>query len=155
MMLYFLLFNIGPTIIELTAVCIIFFVKFGAGLVAATLAMMAIYIAFTRRVTEWRAELQRQMNDVDNKAIGRAVDSPPQLRDGQIFRRRGARGQALRRSDRRLRTAAGPQRSVARLAQHRPGADHQSDDGRRDDLHRLGLEPGRFTPGDVVFVNAC
>src|SRR3954464_14115322 len=75
MMLYFLLFNIGPTLIELTAACIIFFVKFGFGLVAATLAMMAIYIAFTRRVTEWRAALQRQMNEVDNKAIGRAVDS--------------------------------------------------------------------------------
>ena len=45
MMLYFLLFNIAPTLIELTAACIIFFVKFGAGLVAATLAMMAVYIA--------------------------------------------------------------------------------------------------------------
>ena len=75
MMLYFLLFNIGPTLIELTAACVIFFVKFGPGLVVATLAMMTIYIAFTRRVTEWRAELQRQLNDVDNKAIGRAVDS--------------------------------------------------------------------------------
>jgi ATP-binding cassette subfamily B protein len=75
MMLYFLLFNIGPTLIELTAACVIFFVKFGPGLVAATLAMMAVYTLFTSRVTEWRAELQRQLNDVDNKAIGRAVDS--------------------------------------------------------------------------------
>ena len=40
MMLYFLLFNIAPTIIELVAICVIFFVKFGAGLVAATLAMV-------------------------------------------------------------------------------------------------------------------
>ena len=56
------------------AICIIFFVKFGAGLVAATLAIVAIYIAFTRKVTDWRAQLQREMNDVDNKAIGRAVD---------------------------------------------------------------------------------
>ena len=36
MMLYFLLFNIAPTILELGAICIIFFVKFGGGLVAAT-----------------------------------------------------------------------------------------------------------------------
>ena len=75
LMLYFLLFNIGPTIIELTAICIIFFVKFGIGLVAATLAIVAIYIVFTRKVSDWRTGLQRQMNDVDNKAIGRAVDS--------------------------------------------------------------------------------
>src|SRR3954465_132947 len=73
MMLYFLLFNIAPTVIELAAVCVIFFVKFGAGLVAATLAIVAVYIPFTRKVTDWRAQLQRQMNDVDNKAIGRAV----------------------------------------------------------------------------------
>ena len=75
MMLYFLLFNIGPTFIELGSICIIFFVKFGPGLVAATLAMVAVYITFTRKVTDWRAQLQRQMNEVDNKAIGRAVDS--------------------------------------------------------------------------------
>jgi ATP-binding cassette subfamily B protein len=71
----FLLFNIAPTLIELSAICIIFFVKFGPGLVAATLVMVASYITFTRKVTDWRASLQRQMNDVDNKAIGRAVDS--------------------------------------------------------------------------------
>jgi len=75
MMLYFILFNIAPTLIELAGICIIFYVKFGVGLVAATLAIVAIYIAFTRWVTDWRSNIQRQMNDVDNKAIGRAVDS--------------------------------------------------------------------------------
>ena len=75
MMLYFLLFNIAPTAIELVAICIIFGIKFGLGLVAATLAMVVAYIAFTRWVTDWRARLQRELNDIDNEAIGRAVDS--------------------------------------------------------------------------------
>jgi len=75
MMLYFLLFNIGPTVIELTAICVIFFLKFGSGLVAATIVFVALYIVFTRKVTDWRAHLQREMNEVDNRAIGRAVDS--------------------------------------------------------------------------------
>jgi ATP-binding cassette subfamily B protein len=75
MMLYFILFNIAPTAIELTAICVIFFVKFGGGLVVATLVIVAVYIAFTRWVTDWRSQIQRHMNDVDNKAIGRAVDS--------------------------------------------------------------------------------
>jgi ATP-binding cassette subfamily B protein len=75
MMLYFLLFNIAPTIIELAAICIIFGVKFGPGLVVATVVMVVSYIAFTRFVTEWRSKLQREMNEVDNQAIGRAVDS--------------------------------------------------------------------------------
>jgi ABC-type transport system involved in Fe-S cluster assembly fused permease/ATPase subunit len=75
MMLYFLLFNIAPTIIELAAICIIFGVKFGSGLVVATLVMVVLYIWFTRAITEWRAKLQREMNEVDNQSIARAVDS--------------------------------------------------------------------------------
>jgi ATP-binding cassette, subfamily B, heavy metal transporter len=75
MMLYFLIFNIAPTAVELLVICIIFGVKFGLGLVVATLVMVVAYIAFTRAVTEWRAKLQREMNDVDNQAIARAVDS--------------------------------------------------------------------------------
>ena len=75
MMLYFILFNIAPTAIELIAICVIFYFKFGIGMVAATLAMVAAYIAFTRWVTDWRNQLRRDMNEVDNLAIGRAVDS--------------------------------------------------------------------------------
>ena len=74
-MLYFLAFNIAPTLIELVAVCIIFQVKMGPGAVAAMLAVVALYIGFTRYVTEWRSELRRQMVDTDNRATQRAVDS--------------------------------------------------------------------------------
>ncbi len=74
-MLYFLLFNIAPTLIELIAVLVIFQVKFGFGLVAATVAMVAIYITFTRKVTDWRNALRAEMNDMDTRAIGRSVDA--------------------------------------------------------------------------------
>lgn len=74
-MLYFLLFNIAPTILELTAVCIYFFFKFGPGMVVATLAMVGVYIWFTRTVTEWRNQLRRDMVDLDTNAVSHAVDS--------------------------------------------------------------------------------
>jgi ATP-binding cassette, subfamily B, heavy metal transporter len=74
-MLYFLLFNIAPTVIELLAVCIIFYVKFGAGMVVATLLMVGAYIWFTRTITEWRNQLRRQMVDMDTNAVAHAVDS--------------------------------------------------------------------------------
>jgi ATP-binding cassette subfamily B protein len=74
-MLYFLLFNIAPTVLELGAVCVIFLVKFGAGLVIATLAMVALYIWFTRLVTEWRNQLRRDMVDMDTNAVAHGVDS--------------------------------------------------------------------------------
>ena len=75
MMLYFMLFNIAPTVIELIAVSAIFFVKFGAGLVALTLVMVVAYISFTRTVTDWRTKLRVEMNDMDTNAMARAVDS--------------------------------------------------------------------------------
>ncbi|VWX58953.1 ABCB family ABC transporter ATP-binding protein/permease [Sphingorhabdus sp. 109] len=74
-MLYFLLFNIAPTVVELTAVLIIFQIKFGFELVAATMAMVAIYITFTRKVTDWRNALRAKMNDMDTRVIGRSVDA--------------------------------------------------------------------------------
>jgi ATP-binding cassette subfamily B protein len=75
LMLYFILFNIFPTIFELTAVCIIFWIKMGPWMVAAVLAMVALYIFFTQRITEWRNSLRRDMVETDNKAAARAVDS--------------------------------------------------------------------------------
>jgi ABC-type transport system involved in Fe-S cluster assembly fused permease/ATPase subunit len=74
-MLYFILFNIAPTVIELSAVCIIFLVKFGAGLVAATVVMVSAYIVFTKQVTEWRTQARRDMVNHDTRAVARAVDS--------------------------------------------------------------------------------
>ena len=74
-MLYFLLFNIAPTVIELTAVAIIFYTLFGWELVIATGITVVLYIAITRWITEWRTKLRAQMNELDGKALGRAVDS--------------------------------------------------------------------------------
>ncbi len=74
-MLYFILFNIVPTVIELVVTSIIFGVKFGLGLVAATLIMAAAYIWFTQKLTNWRNALRREMVTFDNKATARAVDA--------------------------------------------------------------------------------
>ena len=74
-MLYFLLFNIAPTIIELVAVAVIFYLNFGWGLVAATAFTVVAYIVVTQRITEWRTHLRREMNDLDGTALSRAVDS--------------------------------------------------------------------------------
>ncbi len=74
-MLYFLLFNIAPTIIELIAVAVIFYINFGIELVAATAITVVAYVWVTRAITEWRTKLRREMNDLDGKALHRAVDS--------------------------------------------------------------------------------
>ncbi|MEM9501520.1 MAG: ABC transporter ATP-binding protein/permease [Pseudomonadota bacterium] len=75
MMLYFLLFNIAPTAIELIAVGVIFYINFGWELVAATAFAVVTYVMLTRWITEWRTKLRREMNDLDGQALHRAVDS--------------------------------------------------------------------------------
>jgi ATP-binding cassette subfamily B protein len=74
-MLYFMLFNIAPTVLELVAVSVFFFFSFGWQLVVATWVMVVAYISFTRTVTDWRAKLREQMNDMDTGAAAKAVDS--------------------------------------------------------------------------------
>ena len=74
-MLYFLLFNIAPTVIELVAVLVIFWSKFSFGLASATALMVILYIIFTRKVTDWRNALRVRMNDLDTLTVGRSVDS--------------------------------------------------------------------------------
>jgi len=74
-MLYFILFNIFPTILDLIVITALFWSNFGGGLAAATVVMAAGYILFTQRVTNWRNALRREMVETDNKATARAVDA--------------------------------------------------------------------------------
>ncbi len=153
MMLYFLLFNIAPTIIELIATCVIFFVKFGAALVAATLVMVALYIWFTRRVTEWRTHIQREMNEVDNKAIGRAVDSLLNYETVKYF---GAEEREAKRYDAAIASftnaAVKNETSLAWLNVGQSLITNLMMAGAMA-YTVWGWSEGRFTPGDVVFIN--
>ena len=74
-MIYFLLFNIAPTAVEMLVVAGIFYTKFGWEMVAATAVTVFSYIWITRTITEWRTKLRAQMNDLDGLALARAVDS--------------------------------------------------------------------------------
>ena len=153
MMLYFLLFNIVPTVIELAAICVIFYVKFGIGLVAATLVIVAVYILFTRQVTEWRTKLQRQMNEVDNRAIGRAVDSLLNYETVKYF---GAEEREARRYDEAVDAfAKATVRNEVSLAWLNIGQSLITNGMMAGAMIFTvwGWSKGRFTPGDVVWVN--
>ena len=74
-MLYFMLFNIAPTVLQLIVVAVIFQLNFGWGLVGATALAVVAYIWVTRAITEWRTKLREKMNRLDGQALARAVDS--------------------------------------------------------------------------------
>src|SRR3954464_4719948 len=153
MMLYFLLFNIAPTLIELAVACLIFGIKFGPFLVVATLVMVVGYISFTRLVTEWRTHLQRRMNDVDNQAIARAVDSLLNYETVKYF---GAEAREARRYGGAMRAFADAAvKNETSLAWLNIGQSFITNLMMAGAMGYTvwGWSRGQFTTGDVVFVN--
>lgn len=74
-LLRFMLFSIGPLMLELVMVCAIFGFAFGWQYMVVVAATVLLYAGFTFKVTEWRVQLRRQMNDQDTDANQKAVDS--------------------------------------------------------------------------------
>jgi ATP-binding cassette, subfamily B, heavy metal transporter len=74
-LLRFMLFSIGPLILELTMVAGIFAWVFGWQYAAAVIITITLYVLFTFKVTEWRVKLRREMNDQDTDANQKAIDS--------------------------------------------------------------------------------
>jgi len=74
-LLRFMLFNILPTLLEITLVCAILWSLFGYIFSVITLITVVIYITFTLLFTEWRLKYRRAMNESDSEANTKAIDS--------------------------------------------------------------------------------
>lgn len=74
-LLRFLVFSIGPLILELTMVGVIFAIYFDFYYLLIVVVTIAAYTWFTFAVTEWRVKLRREMNNQDTDANQKAIDS--------------------------------------------------------------------------------
>jgi ATP-binding cassette subfamily B protein len=74
-LLSYVLFSILPVILEFALVAAVLIGKFDWRFAAVTFGAVALYIAFTVLVTEWRMEIRRRANELDSKANTRAIDS--------------------------------------------------------------------------------
>ena len=146
-MLYFMLFNIAPTVLQLAVVAVIFKINFGWGLVGATALTVVAYIWVTRTITEWRTQPAREDEPSRRAGNGAGRRFAAQLRNGQIFLRRGARGGPLRAGNPGLRRCRGEERKQLGAAQHRPGVRREPADGGSAGLHGLGLVTGQVHRG--------
>ncbi len=152
-MLYFLLFNIAPTLLELAAVSVFFYFAFGWELVVATWVMVVAYIVFTRTVTDWRAKLREQMNDMDTGAAAKAVDSLLNYETVKYFNA----------EDRETARYAGAAHNYANAAVKSENSLAWLNVGQSLITNLMmagamgyvvwGWAQGRFTTGDVVLVN--
>ena len=152
-MLYFLLFNIAPTLLELGLVLGIFATRFGWWLVAGTCAMVVAYIWFTRVVTDWRAALRERMNDLDTGAVAHAVDSLLNFETVKYF---NAEAREAERYDRAVAAyadaAVKSENSLAWLNVGQAVITNLMLAGGMA-LVAWGWSSGRFSPGDVVLVS--
>src|ERR1700687_738449 len=74
-LLFYALFSIAPTILELALVSGILLVNYHWGFAAITVATVVVYGWFTIILTNWRTAIRRQMNESDTEANTKAVDS--------------------------------------------------------------------------------
>ncbi|EME30807.1 ATP-binding cassette sub-family B member 7, mitochondrial [Galdieria sulphuraria] len=70
-----LVFNVLPTIAELSLVCGLLAYHCGSGYVWLTATTMGSYVAYTLAVTQWRTKIRKEMNAAENMANNKAVDS--------------------------------------------------------------------------------
>ncbi|MEC8309836.1 MAG: ABC transporter ATP-binding protein/permease [Pseudomonadota bacterium] len=68
-------FEVLPLFVEVILVSVIMWAMFGGFYAAVTFVTVMAYCYFTIRVTEWRIKFRREMNNADEQAATRAVDS--------------------------------------------------------------------------------
>lgn len=74
-LLNYLLFTILPTFADIGVAVVYFIVAFNGWFGLLIFITMALYIATTILITEWRTKYRREMNEKDNAAKAKAVDS--------------------------------------------------------------------------------
>jgi len=153
-MLYFMLFNIAPTVIELAAVCIIFQLKFGFTLVAATIVMVGLYILFTQKVTEWRNQLRRDMVEMDTGAVAHAVDSLLNFETVKYFSAEDREAARYSASQRRYMDASTKSNNSLAWLNIGQALITNLMMGGAMAYTVWGWSRGQFTTGDVVLVNS-
>ncbi|MEM8956876.1 MAG: ABC transporter ATP-binding protein/permease [Pseudomonadota bacterium] len=74
-LLRFLLFSIGPLLLELILIAAVLTTLFDVWYLVMVVVTIAAYVTFTFKVTEWRVGFRREMNAQDTEANQKAIDS--------------------------------------------------------------------------------
>jgi ATP-binding cassette, subfamily B, heavy metal transporter len=152
-LLTFSLFNILPTLFEILLVCAILWRLFDVWFALITFVTVTVYIAYTLAITEWRIKFRRQMNETDQEANTKAIDSLLNYETVKYF---GAEEHEARRFDKALqRYERAAVKSQVSLSVLNIGQAAVISIGLTAImwLAGLGISQGRMTLGDFVLVN--
>lgn len=153
-LLRFMLFNLGPLILELAIVAGILAVSLGASYLGVIVATIGLYVWFTFRVTEWRVQIRRQMNQQDTDANQKAIDSLLNFETVKYF---GAEKREAERYDESMRGYEKNAIITAQSLAFLNGGQAVIITGGLVSvmvMAALGVQNGTLTVGDFVMVNA-
>jgi len=68
-------FNIGPTLVELVLAMGVMALRLGWAFSGITFVTILIYVVVTFRITDWRLSHRRALNETDSRAAGLSVDA--------------------------------------------------------------------------------
>ncbi|SDE05021.1 ABCB family ABC transporter ATP-binding protein/permease [Limimaricola pyoseonensis] len=153
-LLRFLLFSIGPLVLELLLVAVVLFFLFDVWYLVVILVTIVLYVGFTFKVTEWRVKIRKQMNDQDTDANQKAIDSLLNFETVKYF---GAEQREAARYDGAMeKYAQAAMRTDYSLAFLNFGQSLIITSGLVAVMvmAAIGVERGALTVGDFVMVNA-
>ncbi len=153
-LLRFMLFSIGPLILELAMVAVIFATLFGFSYMAVVVVVITLYVMFTFKVTEWRVKLRREMNDQDTDANQKAIDSLLNYETVKYFNAEEREAARYDRAMQRYEVAA--VKTGQSLSFLNAGQAFLITSGLVIvmSMAALGVQRGELTVGDFVMVNA-
>ncbi|UCV15463.1 ABCB family ABC transporter ATP-binding protein/permease [Quatrionicoccus australiensis] len=148
------LYSILPTLVEIGLVLGILFVKYDGGYVLITLVSLLAYIVFTIKVSNWRIDIRRAVNENDSAANSRAVDSLLNYETVKYFNNEA--WEARRYDEQLLKWEDAATRSQTTLAFLNLGQQAIIALGVTAMMWRAasGVVAGTMTIGDLVLVNA-
>ncbi len=69
------LYSILPTLVEITLVIGYLIINYDGSFASIALGALVLYVVWSIRVTEWRTQFRRRMNEQDSRANTRAIDA--------------------------------------------------------------------------------
>ena len=146
-------FEVLPLFVEVLLVSIILWSMFGGFYAAVTILTVAAYAYFTIRVTEWRIKFRREMNEADEEAATRAVDSLLNYETVKYFNAEGSETDRYDEALKKYETMAVRSRTSLSVVNIGQGTIIAIGMMLMMGMAGLHIQEGKLTVGDFVAVN--
>jgi ATP-binding cassette subfamily B protein len=150
----FTILNTAPTILEFGLTAAIFGVSYGISYLLVIAATVWLYAWFTIKASDWRITIRREMNDSDNEANTKAIDSLLNFETVKYFGNETMEAQRFDRSMARYEKAATHTWTSLGWLNFGQGVIFAVGMGVTMVMSALEVRAGTQTLGDFVFINA-